>query len=81
MTTDTRLTSKEVCQQYHINKYTLLNWRRGFYFANNQRVFFFPDESHLEAEWNEEARQLEYNPIKVAVWVNKLKLKKEGGRI
>lgn len=72
------LTSREVCTKYKISKYTLLNWRRGYYFRGNVKFFFFPDESFLEAEWNESTRELEYRPIKVAVWVNKLKQK--GGR-
>jgi len=71
------LTSREVCVKYKINRYTLLNWRRGYYFANGKKVFYFPDRSLLEAEWNEGLRRLEYNPIKLAVWVNKLKVKTE----
>ena len=74
------LTSREVCTKYGINKYTLQNWRRGYYFRNGQKVFFFDDESHLEVEWNDEARRIEYNPIKVAVWFNKLKTKEEKER-
>jgi hypothetical protein len=77
MSNDAVLTSKEVCQQYHINKYTLLNWRRGFYFGKGKKVLFFEDGSFLECEWNEKLRRLEYSPIKVAVWVNKLAKKNE----
>lgn len=75
MNTSAILTSKEVCRKHHINKYTLLNWRRGFYFGKEKKIYYFYDESHLEAEWNEKLRRLEYNPIKIAVWINKLKLK------
>lgn len=71
------MTSKEVCVKWGISKWTLLNWRRGFYFGKEGKVFFCFDESCLEADWNEEDRQLEYNPIKVAVWVNKIKNKKK----
>jgi len=77
--TDSILTSREVCTKHGINRYTLLNWRRGYYFADGKKVWYFPDESALEADWNEEARRLEYNPIKLAVWVNKLKVKNERG--
>lgn len=37
----------------------------------------FPDHSHLEFEWNKELRRTEYNPIKVAMWVNKVKIASE----
>jgi hypothetical protein len=74
------MTSREICRKYGISKYTLLNWRRGFYyFSAGERVWYFEDHSHLETEWNEDYRRLEYNPIKVAVWANKLKKKGTGG--
>ena len=71
------LTSNEVCQKYGISKYTILNWRRGHYFVGSEfRVWYFEDHSGLPTEWNEDYRRLEYNPIKVAVWVNRLNRKK-----
>lgn len=73
------MTSEEVMIKYKISKYTLLNWRRGYYFRRNVKTYFFVDRSMLEAEWNEDERRLEYSPIKVAVWVNKLKVKNERG--
>lgn len=67
------MTSREICTKYGINKYTLQNWRRGFYFTGGKKWFYFEDGSFLEANWNDEVRQLEYNPLKVAIWYNKLK--------
>lgn len=69
------LTSREVCVRYKINKYTLLNWRRGFYFAKGKKVWYFEDHAFLETNWNEQLRRLEYNPIKIAVWANKIENK------
>lgn len=77
MTNESTMTSPEVCQKHGINRYTLLNWRRGYYFHQGKKVWYFDDESSLEAEWNDKLRRLEYSPIKVAVWVNKLKIKNE----
>ena len=78
MNSQITLTSKEVCQKFRINKYTLLNWRRGFYFVRKKgKVFYFTDESLLDSEWDDEKRMLRYNPVKIAVWINKLKRKGE----
>lgn len=74
------LTSKEVCQKHHINKYTLLNWRRGFYFGKGKKVYYFEDKSFLSSEWNEKLRRLEYSPVAVAVWIRKLERKHENTR-
>ena len=80
------LTSKEVCAKYGINKYTLQNWRRGYYIRAGKRYRYFEDESGLPHKLNVEVhpQRIEYDPIKVAVWVNKLtesrKAIKEDGR-
>lgn len=70
------ITTKEILEKYQVHWRTVLNWRRGYYYisSKNKRFFFF-DESHLEFVWNEELRRIEYNPIKVAIWVNRMRKK------
>lgn len=75
--TESFLLEREVCTKYGVTRYTLLNWRRGYYFRKGEKILFFDDESKLDVEWNEKEKRLEYNPVKLAVWVNKLKTKHE----
>ena len=69
------LTTKEVMKIYHISVYTIRAWRRGWYTDSAGKHWFFGDPEHLEHTWNEEKRQFEYSPIKVAVWVHRMKQK------
>jgi hypothetical protein len=69
------LTTKEVMKIYHISVYTLRAWRRGWYTDSAGKHWFFPDNSHLEHIWNSEIRRFEYSPIKVAVWVHRMREK------
>ena len=75
MSEESVLTTKEVMKIYQVGIYAIRGWRRGWRSDSAGRHFFFPDESHLEYFWNVEKRQFEYNPIKVAVWVHRMKEK------
>lgn len=69
------MTTEDIRQQYGVHPRTIYNWRRGWYQKKDgSRHHLFPDHSHLDFMWNRELLLLEYNPIRVAVWVNKLKI-------
>lgn len=69
------LTSAEVCKKYKISKYTLQNWRRGFFIRKGKKYLYLESEEGLPYRLNTNLLQprAEYNPIKIAVWINKMK--------
>lgn len=69
------LTTKEILKIYDISKHTLRAWRRGWYTDSSGRHYFFGEGDFLDHYWNDEKRRFEYNPIKVAVWVHRMKEK------
>lgn len=71
---ESTLTTRDIVKQYNVHWRTVYNWRRGWYQRGKQRLYILPDHSHLEHTWNSELLQIEYSPIKVAVWVNKVKI-------
>lgn len=71
---DAVLTTQDIMKQYGVHFRTVYNWRRGWYQRGGEQLFLLPDRSHLDFEWNPVLRRIEYNPIKVAVWVNKVKI-------
>jgi len=75
---DNFLTSKEVCEKYKIAQQTILNWRRGYYFSNYKRIYYLPDHQGVPHVFDKRIRMCKYDPIKVAVWVNKVMKRREG---
>lgn len=66
----------EVCQLFQLNKYTVANYAKGYYFEGGEKVYYFPDHHSLPFTRNELGRPY-YKDEDVTTWTQELRARKK----
>lgn len=74
------LSRQEVAKKFHVSEATVKNWARGYYYVRGgDRIYYFPDHSHLPLSRNELGRPF-HEAEDVQKWMDLIIAKLENKR-
>lgn len=70
------LSRYDVCRLFQLNKYTVANYAKGYYFEHGEKVYYFTDHHSLPFTRNALGRPY-YDQDEVTKWTEELRARKK----